>query len=232
MKNAVNSKWWMRKWVVKKTKMRCKKVFRLKRRFFSLRFWSNFFFVSSFNFAILSVDFFCLLKKRSFLKLSWCRLCEIFFRLISTLSSLIDRCRSFSRSFSRRIRSRNVVKNVSSFLSRILLSNASLTWIFSSAIVANVSMLSAWLYECRQSVDDVSMINHCRLILRFMLFRDKFSSKSRLSSSSLKMTLVASRECARCCFFENWWSSESANARTRRRIFSSFDVNSIDWRIS
>ncbi len=232
MKNAVDNKWWMRKWVVKKTKMRCKEVSRFKRRFFSLRFWSNFSFASSFNFATLFVDFFCLLKKRSFLKLSWCRLCEILLRLISTLSSLIDRCRNFSKSFSKRTRNRNAVKNVSSFLSRILFSNASLTWVVSSAIVANVSMLSAWLYKCRQSVDDVSMIKHCRLILRFMLSRDKFSSRSRLSSSSLRMTLVASRECAKCCFFENWWSSESASARTRKEIFSSFDVNSIDSRIS
>jgi hypothetical protein len=232
MKNAVDSKWWMRKWVVKRTKMKCREVLRLKRRFFSLRFWSNFSFASSFNFATLSVDFFCLLKKRSFLKLSWCRLCEILSRLISTLSSLIDRCRSLSRSFSRRIRDRSAVRDVSSFLSRILFSNASLTWVVSFAIVASVSMLSAWLYECRQSVDDVSMINHCRLILRSMLSRDKFSSRSRLSSSSFRMTLVASRECARCCFFENWWSSESANARTKRRIFSSFNVNSIDSRIS
>jgi hypothetical protein len=83
------------------------------------------------------------------LKLSWCRLYEILFRLISTLSSLIDRCRSFSRSFSRRIRNRSVVRNVSSFWSRILFSSAFLTWIVSFAIVANVSMLSAWLYECR-----------------------------------------------------------------------------------
>jgi hypothetical protein len=127
MKNAVNSEWWMRKWVVKKTKMRCKEIFRLKRRFLFLRFWSNFSFASSFNFAILSVDFFCLFKKRSFLKLSWCRLCEILFRLISTLSNLIDRCRSSSRSFSRRTRNRSAVRDVSSFLSRILFSNASLT---------------------------------------------------------------------------------------------------------
>ncbi len=232
MKNVVNNKWWMRKWVVKKTKIRCKRTSRFKKRFFFFRFWSNFSFVSFFNFVILSVDFFCLLKKKSFLKFSWCRLCEIFLRLISTLSSLIDRCRSFSRSFSRRIRNRNAVKNVSSFLSRILFSNAFLTWIVSSAIVANVSMLSAWLYECRQFVDDVSMINYCRLFLRFMSSRDKFSSKSRLSSSSLKMTFVASRECAKCCLFENWWNSENANARTRREISSSFDVNSIDSRIS
>ncbi len=75
------------------------------------------------------------------------------------------------------------------------------------------------------------MINHCKLILRFMSFRDKFLSKSRLSSFSLKITFVASRKCARYCFFENWWSSENANARTKRRIFSSFDVNSIDSRI-
>jgi hypothetical protein len=54
-------------------------------------------------------------QKKSFLKLSWCRLCEILFRLISTLSSLINRCRSFSRSFSRRIRDRSAVKNVSNF---------------------------------------------------------------------------------------------------------------------
>jgi hypothetical protein len=34
MRNAVNSKWWMRKWVVKKTKMRCKRVLDLKKDFF------------------------------------------------------------------------------------------------------------------------------------------------------------------------------------------------------
>ncbi len=34
MKNAVNRKWWMRKWVVKKTKMRHKWVFSLKKDFF------------------------------------------------------------------------------------------------------------------------------------------------------------------------------------------------------
>ncbi len=150
MKNAVNNKWWMRKWVVKKTKMRCKKISRFKKRFLFLRFWSNFSFASSFNFAILFVDFFCLLKKKkSFLKLSWCRLCEILFRLISTLSNLIDRCRNLSRSSSRRIRNRSVVRDVSSFWSRILLLNASLTWVVLFAIVASVSMLSAWLYECR-----------------------------------------------------------------------------------
>jgi hypothetical protein len=66
MKNAVDSKWWMRKWVVKKTKMRCKKIFRLKKRFLSLRFWSNFSFASSFNFAILSVIFFICSKKDFF----------------------------------------------------------------------------------------------------------------------------------------------------------------------
>jgi hypothetical protein len=66
MRNVVDNKWWMRKWVVKKTKMRCKEVFRLKRRFLFLRSWLNFFFVSSFNFATFSVDFFCLLKKRIF----------------------------------------------------------------------------------------------------------------------------------------------------------------------
>ncbi len=66
MKNAVNNKWWMRKWVVKRTKMRCKEIFQLKKRFLSLRFWSNLSFASSFNFAILSVDFFCLLKKKDF----------------------------------------------------------------------------------------------------------------------------------------------------------------------
>jgi glucan phosphoethanolaminetransferase (alkaline phosphatase superfamily) len=87
--------------------------------------------------------------KISFLLFQWCRLCEILSRLISTLSSLINRCRSLSRSFSRRIRNRNVVKNVSSFWSRILFSNASLTWVVSFAIVASVSMLFAWLYECR-----------------------------------------------------------------------------------
>jgi hypothetical protein len=130
MKNAVNNKWWMRKWVVKRTKMRCKEIFRLKKRFLFLRFWSNFSFASSFNFVILFCRFFLSARKKekkSFLKLSWCRLCEILFRLISTLSSLIDRCRSFSRSFSKRIRSRSAVKDVSSFLSRILFSNAFLT---------------------------------------------------------------------------------------------------------
>jgi hypothetical protein len=83
------------------------------------------------------------------LLLQWCRLCEILLRLNSTLSSLIDRCRNLSRSFSRRTRNRSVVKNVSSFWSRTLFSSASLTWVVSSAIVANVSMLFAWLYECR-----------------------------------------------------------------------------------
>jgi hypothetical protein len=150
MKNAVNNEWWMRKWVVKKTKMRCREIFRFKRRFLFLRFWSNFSFASSFRFATFSVHFFCLFqKKNSFSKRSWCRLCEILLRLISTLSSLIDRCRNLSRSFSRRTRDRNAVKDVSSFWSRIFFSSASLTWVVSSAIVANVSMLSAWLYECR-----------------------------------------------------------------------------------
>jgi hypothetical protein len=63
MRNALNSKWWMRKWLVKKTKMKCKKFLRFKRRFLFLRFWSNFSFASFFNFVILSVDFFCLFKK-------------------------------------------------------------------------------------------------------------------------------------------------------------------------
>jgi hypothetical protein len=61
-RNAVNRKEWMRKWVVKKTKMKCKKISRLKKRFLFLRFWSNFSFASFFNFATLFVDFFCLLK--------------------------------------------------------------------------------------------------------------------------------------------------------------------------
>jgi hypothetical protein len=59
MKNAVNCKWWMRKWIVKRMKMKCKKIFRFKKRFLFFRFWSNF----SFAFATLFVDFFCLLKK-------------------------------------------------------------------------------------------------------------------------------------------------------------------------
>jgi hypothetical protein len=63
MKNAVNRKWWMRKWVVKKTKMKYKRISRLKKRFLFFRFWSNFSFALFFNFAILFVDFFCLLKK-------------------------------------------------------------------------------------------------------------------------------------------------------------------------
>jgi hypothetical protein len=83
------------------------------------------------------------------LLLQWCRLCEILLRLISKLSSLIDRCRNLSRSSSKKTRNRNVVRNVSSFWSKILFSSAFLTWVVSFAIVANVSMLSAWLYKCR-----------------------------------------------------------------------------------
>ncbi len=67
MKNTVNRKWWMRKWVVKKMKMRFKEVFSLKKDYFFLRFWSNFFFASSFNFVILFVGFFLFIQKIFFL---------------------------------------------------------------------------------------------------------------------------------------------------------------------
>jgi hypothetical protein len=63
MKNAVNRKWWMRKWIVKKMKMKCKKILDLKKDFFFFRFWSIFLFASFFNFVILFVDFFYLLKE-------------------------------------------------------------------------------------------------------------------------------------------------------------------------
>ncbi len=148
MKNAVNRKWWMSKWVVKKTKMKHKWIFSLKEDFFLFVF-DQISLSLRLQILLFSLSIFFVCWKISFLLFQWCRLCEILSRLISTLSSLINRCRSLSRSFSRRIRNRNVVKNVSSFWSRILFSNASLTWVVSFAIVASVSMLFAWLYECR-----------------------------------------------------------------------------------
>jgi hypothetical protein len=104
----------MRKWVVKKTKMRRKKVLNLKKCFFFFVFDQTSLSLRLSIFSILFANLFCLLKN-SFLKLSWCRLCEIFFRLVSALSSLIVFCRSFSRSFSTRIRNRNVVKKYQVF---------------------------------------------------------------------------------------------------------------------
>ncbi len=60
MKNAVNCKWWMRKWIVKKTKMKCKKIFVLKKDFFFFVFDQTFF---SLRFSILlfflSIFFVC-----------------------------------------------------------------------------------------------------------------------------------------------------------------------------
>ncbi len=133
----------MRKWVVKKTKMKHKKVFNLKKDFFFFVFDLISFFISSSNFVILSVDFFCLLKNL-FLLLSWCRLCKILFRLFLKWINLIVRCRNFSRSCSTETRDRNVVKNASNFWSKIRFSRASATWIVSYVIVANVSMSRAW----------------------------------------------------------------------------------------
>jgi hypothetical protein len=144
MKNTVNRKWWMRKWIVKTMKMKCKKILDLKKDFLFL-FLIKLFFRFVFQFCYSFCRFFLFTLKNLFLKLSWCHLCEIFFRLISTLSSLIDRCRNFSRLSLKRTRNRSVVKNVSSFWSRILFSNAFSTWIVSFVIVVNVLMLFAWL---------------------------------------------------------------------------------------
>ncbi len=61
----------------------------------------------------------------------------------------------------------------------------------------------------------MSIIDHCKLILRSMSLRDKFSSKLRLLSSSLRMMLVASRECARDVISSK--IDETTKARTFER---------------
>jgi hypothetical protein len=122
MKNAVNRKLWMRKWIVKKTKMKCKKIFDLKEDFFS-SFLIKLFFRFVFQFCYSLYRFFLSAQK-------------IFFEVF-VMSFMWD-------SFSTRTRNRNVVKDVSNFWSRILFSNAFLTWIMSFAIVANVLILFVW----------------------------------------------------------------------------------------
>ncbi len=138
MKNAVNRKWWMRKWIVKKTKMRHKWVLSLKESFFLFVF-------DQVSLSLcLRICYSLCLSQKFFLKLSSCRSCEILSLLISTWSSLIVFCRSLSRSSSTRTRDRDVVNDASSFWSRILFSSVSSTWVVSCVIVASVSMLRAW----------------------------------------------------------------------------------------
>jgi hypothetical protein len=128
---------------MKKTKMKHKKILNLKKDF-SFFVFDQIFFSLRFSILLFSLSIFSVCSKKIFLKLSWCRLCEIFFRLFSRLSNLIVRCRNFSKRYSNAIRNRSVVKNVSNFWLKILFLNAFSTWIVSCAIVANVSMSRAW----------------------------------------------------------------------------------------
>ncbi len=89
MKNAVNRKWWMRKWVVKKTKMRHKWVLNLKEDFFffvfdqtslSLRFQILLSFLS--NFSVCS-------------KISFCCFCDVVYLRFSFDCSQDDQVWSF-----------------------------------------------------------------------------------------------------------------------------------------
>ncbi len=62
MKNAVNRKWWMRKWIVKTMKTKRKKILNLKKDFFLFVFDQTSLSLRLSIFATLSVDFFCLFK--------------------------------------------------------------------------------------------------------------------------------------------------------------------------
>jgi hypothetical protein len=157
MKNAVNCKWWMRKWIVKKTKMRCKKVFRLKKRFFFLRFWSNFSFASSFKFVIFFVDFFCLFKKIFF---------EVFvmsfvWNSFSIDLNIIKSDRSLSKSL-KIVFEKNSKSKCCQRCIKFLIENSFLKCVFDVSRVVcnrcerlNVVYMTVWMsLICRWRVDD------------------------------------------------------------------------------
>ncbi len=95
-KNVVNRKWWMRKWIVKMSKMRLNEIINLRKDFF--------FFVSDQTslslrlsiFANLSVDFFCLLKKFFFF---WTFVMSSVWDSFSIDLNVIKFDRSLSKSF-------------------------------------------------------------------------------------------------------------------------------------
>jgi hypothetical protein len=153
IKNVVNCKWWMRKWIVKKTKMRCRRIFRLKKRFLFLRFWSNF----SFAFVILSVDFFCLFKKIFF---------EAFvmssvWNSLSTDLNIIKFDRSLSK-FLKIVLEKNSRSKCCQRCIKFLIENSSLKCVFDVSRVIcnrcerlNAVCMIVWMSSiCRWRVDD------------------------------------------------------------------------------
>jgi hypothetical protein len=126
MKNAVNSDWWMRKWVVDKTKMKRWIILDLKDCFFL---------------SILLKHLLLFIHLFSFFKNFWsflsCRLCENLLSL-STLSNSIVFSRTRWRSFSTKRRIRSAVNAVSNFWRWSLLLNAFLMLIDRFAIVVRL----------------------------------------------------------------------------------------------
>jgi hypothetical protein len=187
LKNAVNRKWWMRKWVVKKAKMRCNWIFDLKNDFFFFVFdQTSFLLRLQFCYSFCRF-FFCLFEK-SFLKLSWCRLCEILFRLFSKLSSLIVRCRSLSRSCSTKIRNRNVVRNVSNFWFKFVFHVRFRRWSF--------RVQSLQTFQCRvhdnKNVVDLSM--KCRWLITANWFAFYVVLRQILEQTSIVVTFAQNDE--------------------------------------
>jgi hypothetical protein len=158
MKNAVDNKWWMRKWVVKKTKMKCKEIFRFKRRFLSLRFWLNFSFASSFNFAILSVDLFCLFKKKIFFEAF---VMSFVWDFLSTDLNIIKFDRSLSK-FLNIVFEKNSRSKCCQRCIKFLIENSSFKCVFDVSCVVcnccerlNAVCIIVWMsLICRWRVDD------------------------------------------------------------------------------
>ncbi len=127
MKNAVNNDWWMRRWVVNKTKMKRWIIFDLKNDFFLSFLFKHF---------LLFIHLFSFFKQSSknFWNFSSCRLCENLF-LFSTLSSSIVFFRIRWKSSSTKRRISSAVNAVSNFWRWNLLLNAFLMLIDRFAIV-------------------------------------------------------------------------------------------------
>jgi hypothetical protein len=130
MKNAVNSDWWMRKWVVDKTKMKRWKVFDLKNCFFSLVF-------AQASSAIHSSLFIFQTIFENSWSFSSCRLCENLLFLWTSSSSIVF-FRIRWRSFSTKRKIRSAVNAVSNFWRWSLFLSAFLMLIDRFAIVVRL----------------------------------------------------------------------------------------------
>jgi hypothetical protein len=107
MKNAVNSDWWMRKWVVNKTK---------RKRWIILDLKDCFFFSFLFKYFLLFIHLFSFFQKffKNFWIFSSCRLCKNLLSL-STSSNSIVFFRIRWKSFSTKRKISNAVNVVSNF---------------------------------------------------------------------------------------------------------------------